>query len=97
VMLRHRRRVDRRGQIGIRNRHAEVHRLAAGDRPMHRIEIEQIADDDLRTPALPCFNSSSVISVKLTACEPVQGTQRPESSRLGSYAAASVVVISRQI
>ncbi len=49
VMLRHRRRIDRRGQIGIRNRHAEVHRLAAGNHPMHRIEIEEIADHDLRT------------------------------------------------
>jgi predicted LPLAT superfamily acyltransferase len=28
--------------------HAEVHRLAAGNHPMHRIEIEQIADHDLR-------------------------------------------------
>src|ERR1051325_5015488 len=48
-MLRHRRRIDRRGQIRIRNRHAEVHRLAAGNHPMHRIEVEQIADHDLRT------------------------------------------------
>ena len=41
VMLRHRRGIDGRGQIRIRNRHTEVHRLATGNRPMHRIEIEQ--------------------------------------------------------
>jgi len=46
-MPRHRRRIDRCGQIGIRNRHAEVHGLAAGNHPVHRIEIEQIADHDL--------------------------------------------------
>jgi len=48
-MLRHCRHIDCRGQIILRNRHAEVHRLAAGNHPMHRIEIEQIADHDLRT------------------------------------------------
>jgi Epoxide hydrolase N terminus len=37
------------GQIGIRDRHAEVHRLAAGNCLMHRIQIEQIANHDLRT------------------------------------------------
>ncbi len=48
-MLRHRRNIDRRFQIGIRNRHSEVHPLAAVYRPMHRIEIQQIADHDFRT------------------------------------------------
>ena len=37
-------RIDGPGQIGIRNRHAEVRRLATGNDPMHRIEIKQIAD-----------------------------------------------------
>jgi hypothetical protein len=37
------------GGQAIRNRHAEVHRLAAGNYPVHRLEIEQIADDYLRT------------------------------------------------
>ena len=46
-MFGHRRRIDRRGQIGIRNRHAEVHRLAAGNCPMHRIEIQKIANHNL--------------------------------------------------
>src|SRR6185503_10436558 len=48
-MLRHCRHIDRCFQIGIRNRHAEVHQLAAGNHPMHRIEIKQIAGNDLRT------------------------------------------------
>jgi len=67
VMFRHRRRIDRRSQIDVRNRHAEVHRLAAGNRLMHGIEIEQIADHNfpssVRTiarTALPARNSSSV-------------------------------------
>jgi len=48
VMLRHRRRVDRGGQVRVGDRHAEVHRLAPGDRAMHRVEVEQVADYDLR-------------------------------------------------
>jgi hypothetical protein len=61
-MLRHRRRIDRRGQIGIRNRHAEVHRLASGNHPMHRIEIDQIADHDLRTHVAQRLRTSVFIS-----------------------------------
>jgi len=36
------RNIDRRSQIFIRNGHAEVHGLAAGNCLMHRLEIQQI-------------------------------------------------------
>ncbi len=53
VIPRDRRRINSRSHVRIRNRHAEVHRLAAGDQPVHRIEIEQIADHDLRAEPVP--------------------------------------------
>jgi hypothetical protein len=49
-----------RGEIGIRNRHAEVHGLAAGNDPVHRSEIEQIAHNDLRTHVTQRLGSSLI-------------------------------------
>jgi hypothetical protein len=68
MMLRHRRRIDRRCQIVIRNRHAEVHRLAAGDHSMHRIEIEQIADHDLCTHIAQRLRAFVFLSHHRTHC-----------------------------
>jgi hypothetical protein len=48
VMFGHYRRIDRCGEIVFGHRQAEVHGLAAVNRPMHRIEIEQIPNHHLR-------------------------------------------------
>src|ERR1700690_496674 len=67
-MLRHSSHSDGSGQIGIRNRHAKVHRLAARDYPVHRIEIEQIADHDLRAHVAQSLCPSVFTSYHRTHC-----------------------------
>jgi len=61
-MLGQRRRINRRGQICIRNRQAKVHGLVAVDRPMQGTEIEEIAHDDLRTLSAQCLRALVVSS-----------------------------------
>jgi hypothetical protein len=62
VMLGHYRRIDRRGEIVFGHRQAEVHRLAAVNRPMHRIQIEQIPNHHLRAYVAQCLRALVFVS-----------------------------------